>query len=182
MNGPSLHLRLAKEADVPDLEALIRVSVHGLQSPWYSAEQREAADGIVFGVDRQLIRDGTYYVVEKEGTLVGCGGWSMRKAVFGGDRHQMNGGERIDPLTDPARIRAFFVHPDWARQGIGTRILRECEVAIHGAGFQRVTMVATLAGEPFYARLGYQADQRYEVPMRDGLTLPVVTMSKLLEE
>jgi GNAT superfamily N-acetyltransferase len=173
-------VRLATEADVPELEALIQRSVHELQTPWYSQEQMNAAEGAVFGVDRQLIHDATYFVVVHAGAIIGCGGWSRRKAVFGGDRGRSGESELIDPQTDPARIRAFFVHPAWARRGIGSTLLQICEKAIRDAGFDRITMVATLAGEPLYARFGYAADERYEVPMRDGLTLPVVRMSKHL--
>jgi GNAT superfamily N-acetyltransferase len=171
---------LATDADIPVLEALIPLSVRALQATHYSPAQMEAALGPVFGVDRQIIRDGTYFVVESDGTIVGCGGWSRRKAVFGGDRERAGEDAMIDPRTDPARIRAFFVHPDWARRGIGSVILRACEEAIRGHGFARAAMVATLSGEPFYARFGYVVDERYEVSMRDGLRLPVVRMSKEL--
>lgn len=173
-------VRLANEADIPELEALIQRSVHELQTPYYSRAQMDAAEGAVFGVDRQLIDDGTFFVVEDAGTLIGCGGWSRRLAVFGGDRHRASESALIDPRTDPARIRAFFVHPDWARLGVGTALLQTCEQAIRNAGFDRITMVATLAGEPLYARFGYAVDERYDVPLRDGLTLPVIRMSKQL--
>lgn len=171
-------VRLATEADIPALEALIPLSVRGLQAADYSPAQMDAALGPVFGVDRQLIRDDTYFIVECEGVIAGCGGWSRRKAVFGGDRERAGEDALIDPRTEPARIRAFFVHPDWARRGIGSAILRACEEAIAAQGFARATMVATLAGEPFYARFGYVVAERYEVPMRDGLMLPVVRMTK----
>lgn len=173
-------VRLATDADVPELEVLIQKSVQGLQAPYYSEAQRNAAEGGVFGVDRQLIHDGTYFVVVHAGAIIGCGGWSRRKAVFGGDRDRMGESEMIDPKADPARIRAFFVHPSWARRGIGSTLLQTCERAIRQAGFDRITMVATLAGEPLYARFGYIVEERYEVPMRDGLTLPVIRMSKHL--
>src|SRR5262245_6528083 len=111
----------------------------------------EAALGPVFGVDRQLIDDGTYFVAEQPGGIVGCGGWSRRKALFGGDRSRMAVDTLIDPKRDPARVRAFFVHPDWARQGIGRCILKACEEAILKSGFKSIELVATLAGEPLYA-------------------------------
>ncbi len=177
MNGA---LRLATLEDVPTLEVLIPLSVDGLQAAFYSAEQREAAAGVIFGVDRQLIRDGTYFVVEAESGIIGCGGWSRRKAVFGGDRERAGESASIDPRTEPARIRAFFVHPAWARRGVASVILRECEAAMQAAGFARATMVATLAGEPFYVRRGYRVDERYEIPLRAGLTLPVIRMSRPL--
>jgi len=138
----------------------------------------EAALGPVFGADRQLIRDGTYFVVEQGHELVGCGGWSRRKAVFGGDRERAGEDAELNPALDPARIRAFFVHPDWARRGIGRLILAKCEEAIRAAGFREAVLVATLTGEPLYAAFGYAVRERYEVPLGSGLTLPVVRMGK----
>ena len=172
--------RLATDADIPALEALIPLSVRALQSAHYSPAQINAALGPVFGVDRQLIRDGTYFVVEDAGQIVACGGWSKRKTLYGGDRDRPGEDAELNPLIDPARIRAFFVHPNWARQGIGRSILQHCETAAIQAGFHRAELVATLTGEPLYARFGYAAIERYEAPMIDGLSLPVVRMSKNL--
>jgi GNAT superfamily N-acetyltransferase len=168
--------RLALEEDIPALEELIPLSVRALQSPYYSAAQMEAAIGPVFGVDRQLICDGTYFVVEAEGQIVGCGGWSRRMALYGGDRGRPGEDALIDPATAPARIRAFFVNPDWARRGIAKAILQACEAAIRAAGFRRAELVATLAGEPLYAALGYREIERMDAPLAGGLTLPVVRM------
>jgi GNAT superfamily N-acetyltransferase len=170
--------RVATEADIPALEALIPLSVRGLQSGCYSPAQMEAALGPVFGVDRQLIQDGTYFVVEQGAEIIGCGGWSKRRAVFGGDSHRREPDGEIDPAHDAARIRAFFVHPKWARQGIGRSILQVCEQAVRDAGFQGMELVATLAGEPLYASCGYAAVERYEVAMTGGLSLAVVRMTK----
>jgi len=138
----------------------------------------EAALGPVFGVDRQLIRDGTYFVVEGAGQIVGCGGWSKRKTLYSGDRDRAGEDAELNPQIDPARIRAFFVHPDWARRGIGRSILLCCEAAALKAGFRHAELVATLTGEPLYARFGYTVVERYEAPMADRLTLPVVRMAK----
>jgi GNAT superfamily N-acetyltransferase len=171
-------LRLAREADIPALEVLIPLSVRVLQAPFYSPAQMEAALGPVFGVDRQLISDGTYFVVEQEGLLIGCGGWSRRRAVFGGDRARVGEDAPLDPARDPARIRAFFIHPQWARRGIGRSILSACESAIIEAHFREAVLVATLAGEPLYASAGYTVAERYEVQLSGGLALPVVRMSK----
>jgi len=173
-------IRLATETDIPALEELIPLSVHGLQSAHYTAAQRQAALGPVFGVDRALIQDGTYFVVELENRVVGCGGWSKRKTLFGGDQSCVRDDLFLDPANDPARVRAFFIHPDFARRGFGSAIMGRTEQAIHEAGFKRIVMVATLAGEPLYARFGYQVDERYEVPMGDDLRLPVVRMSKVV--
>lgn len=172
-------LRIACDSDIPALEKLIPLSVRGLQSSHYSAAQMEAALGPVFGVDRQLISDGTYFVVEAEGQIVGCGGWSRRKAVFGGDCGRAGEDTALDPAHDPARIRAFFVHPGWARRGIGRGILEACEKALTEAGFHEAVMVATLTGEALYAALGYAVEERYEVPLTGGLMLPVIRMSKI---
>ena len=171
--------RIATEGDVPALEELIPQSVYGLQANYYAQAQMEAALGRVFGVDRQLIADGTYFVVEREGHIIGGGGWSKRQALFGGAGWG-EGGPELDPAREAARVRAFFVHPDWARRGVGRTLLEVCEAGIKRANFTRVELVATLAGEPLYARFGYQAVERYAVPMRDGLTLPVVRMTKQL--
>ena len=141
----------------------------------------EAAIGPVFGVDRQLIRDGTFFVVEHDGKIVGCGGWSKRKTLYGGDRERVGEDEQLDPKRDSARIRAFFVHPVWARRGIGRSILTTCERAAFEAGFQKAELVATLAGEPLYASFGYTVAERYEAPMTGGLSLPVVRMTKSLK-
>jgi predicted N-acetyltransferase YhbS len=171
-------LRPATEEDIPALERLIPLSVRSLQAEYYSPAQMEAALGPVFGVDRQIILDGTYFVTVHENQIVGCGGWSRRKAMFGGDRNRAGEDALLDPAHEPARIRAFFVHPAWARRGIGRGILAACETALLAAGFQRAELVATLAGEPLYAAFGYAVVERYEVPMAGGLTLPVVRMAK----
>lgn len=180
MHPPAFQLRLATAGDIPALEELIPLSVRGLQSPWYTPAQMEAALGPVFGVDRHLIADGTYFVIEAEGRVVGCGGWSRRKAVFGGDRDRVGQDEYLDPAQEAARVRAFFVHPDWARRGLGSMLLQACEEALTAAGFRDIVMVATLAGEPLYAAHGYTVAERYEVPLVGGLTLPVVRMIKSL--
>ena len=138
----------------------------------------EAALGPIFAVDRQLIRDRTYFVVEEQGAIVGCGGWSKRQSLYGGERARHEPDAELDPLTHAARIRAFFVHPSWARRGIGSSIMRACELAIVGAGFRRAEIVATLAGESLYRSFGYAVVDRYEIPMAGGLKLPVVALAK----
>jgi predicted N-acetyltransferase YhbS len=170
--------RIATEADVPALEELIPLSVRALQAEHYSPAQMNAALGPVFGVDRQLIRDATYFVAEDAGRIVGCGGWSKRKTLYGGDRDRAGEDAELNPQLDAARIRALFVRPNWARRGIGRSILLPCEAAAIAAGFQRAELVATLTGEALYARFGYAVIERYEAPMADGLSLPVVRMGK----
>lgn len=137
-----------------------------------------AALGPVFGVDRRLIEDGTYFVVQSGSEIVACGGWSRRRAVFGGDRERAGEDELLDPQLDAARIRAFFVHPNFARRGLGRALLVECEQRIASAGFRRIELVATLTGESLYAAHGYGVIERYDVPLKDGLQLPVVRMGK----
>ena len=171
-------LRLAREEDIPALEYLIPLSVRGLQSTYYSAAQMDAALGSVFGVDRQLIRDGTYYVVEQDGELIGCGGWSKRKTLFGSDHQTNRDDAALDPSRDSARIRAFFIHPAWARRGIGRRILNECEQRIGAAGFKSVELAATLSGVAFYAACGYVAGEQLDVPLSKDLSLQIVRMTK----
>jgi len=174
-------LRQAREQDISALAALIPLSVRSLQAAHYSPAQMDAALGPVFGVDRELIRDGTYFVVERGGALAGCGGWSRRRSLFGGDAgRDASEAELLDPARDPARIRAFFVHPDWARRGIGRQIMNACEQAIAQARFRSIELVATLAGEPLYAAFSFTAVERYDIALPDGLKLPVVRMVKVL--
>ena len=174
-------LRLAREGDVPELEALIPLSVLALQAPYYSKAQMDAALGTVFAVDRQLIRDGTYFIAEQNGTIIGCGGWSHRRSLYGGDSGRENEDGLLDPRRDAARVRAFFVRPAWARRGIGRSIMAACERAIVESGFRTVDIVATLAGEPLYASLGYAVAERYDIEMVGGLKLPVMRMTKSME-
>lgn len=174
-------LRLAQLEDVPALNHLIPLSVRALQAPYYAREQMEAALGTVFAVDRQLIRDQTYYVAEAVGEVVACGGWSRRRSMCGGDGGRVEPDPEIDPARDAPRLRAFFVRPDWARRGIGRAIVVRCEEAMRAVGYHRAELSATLAGEPLYAALGYAVVERGEIEMRDGLKLPVVRMGKRLD-
>ena len=174
-----MRLRLATREDVPALRELIERSVRTLQAPDYSPEQIAGALGTVFGVDSQLIADETYFVMETgDGGLAGCGGWSKRKTLFGSDQAAVREPELLDPNIDAAKIRAFFVHPDFARQGIGSRILEACENAAVQAGFLRFEMGATLTGEKLYRVRGYEPVDRIEVPLGNGATLPVIRMVK----
>jgi GNAT superfamily N-acetyltransferase len=173
-------LRLAREEDIAELEVLIESSVRELQSAFYSREQMDGALGSVFGVDRQLIRDQTYFVVEHEKAIIACGGWSKRQSLFGADSTRVNEDALLDPQRSSARIRAFFVHPKYSRRGLGRAILFASEKAIRAAQFRSIELVATLAGVAFYRAFEYEAGERYEVPLGNGLSLPVVKMSKSL--
>lgn len=171
--------RVARPEDIPVLHALIERSVRELQADDYTPEQVDGALGTYLGVDTQLIADGTYLAVEApDGTLAACGGWSRRKTLFGADRRPDRDGSLLDPKTDAAKIRAFFVHPAWARQGIGSRILQLCEAAARAEGFTRFEMGATLTGVPFYRRWGYVELERIELPLPNGQSLPIVRMAK----
>jgi GNAT superfamily N-acetyltransferase len=173
-------LRLARDADIPELEASIDRSVRELQAADYSAAQMDGALGAVFGVDRQLIRDRTYFIAEHDGAIIACGGWSKRASLFGSDAARAAEDALLDPLQDAARIRAFFVHPEQARRGLGRAILSACEEAIRAARFRSIELVATLPGLPFYRAFDYEEGERYEVQLVNGLSLPVVRMSKNL--
>jgi GNAT superfamily N-acetyltransferase len=149
-----------------------------LSKGYYTPQQIESAITDIFGVDTQLIADSTYYVAEAAGQLVGCGGWSKRQTMFGGDQRKAAQDPMLDPTVDAGRIRAFFTHPAWARKGIGRRIIQACEEAAQAEGFTRLELVATLPGEPLYAAMGYAVTARMDVPMRDGTTLPAAHMQK----
>lgn len=180
-------IRTATAADIPVLQQLIEASVRGLQAPYYSPRQIELAIQTVCGVDTQLIADGTYFVAEviadpasscAKRLVVGCGGWSKRRTLFGSDQWNARQNDLLDPASDAAKIRAFFVHPDWARRGIGTMILDACEAAAKAAGFKRLEMGATLSGVPFYLTKGYVATENVDVRLGDDEVFPIVHMSK----
>ncbi|MCU1233853.1 MAG: Acetyltransferase, family [Candidatus Solibacter sp.] len=177
----AFRIRLARAEDVEALTALIDASVRELQVADYTAAQIEESLKSVYGVDTQLIADGTYFAVEAGDTgdvLVGCGGWSKRRTLYGGDQFGGREDSLLDPACDAARIRAFFVHPRWARRGIGALLLEACESAAVAAGFTRLEMGATLTGVPFYRAKGYQAAGEMSVPMGNGLSLAIVRMWK----
>jgi GNAT superfamily N-acetyltransferase len=184
MGQMNVCLRKASPADIPRMREVIEASVRGLQSSDYSPPQIEGALKSVYGVDTQLIVDGTYFAVEtkvetdKQPEIVGCGGWSKRKTLYGGDQFAGREDSLLDPARDAAKIRAFFVHPDWARQGIGTLILDTCEQAAIVAGFTRIEMGATLSGVAFYRAKGYEEIESQSVPLGNGEVLPIIRMGK----
>jgi GNAT superfamily N-acetyltransferase len=179
LSSPSI--RQATPADVPALQGLIDASVRTLQAPDYTPEQLERALATVYSVDSQLIADGTYFVVEvgeMEKTLAGCGGWSKRRTLYGGDTFAHRENTLLDPTHDAAKIRAFFVHPAWTRRGIGTLILDHCEHAARAAGFTHFELGATLTGVPLYTARGYVARETLDAPLGGGLSMPIVRMTK----
>lgn len=179
MRAFPFHTREATRADIPALTALIEASVRGIGPRRYNPQQVESSLTHLFGVDSQLIEDGTYYVVETDGTIVGCGGWSRRRTSFGGDQATavQDTGLR-DPTTDSAVIRAFFVHPDWTRRGIGRRLLKHCEAAAREEGFCRYELVASLTGLPLYTAMGFREVEPIEIELPDGIMMQAVKMIK----
>jgi GNAT superfamily N-acetyltransferase len=171
-------VRVATDADVPALRTLIAESVRGLSVGYYTPAQAESALVHVFGPDSQLIADRTYYVVESDGALAAAGGWSRRRTLFGGDQTKSGADPMLDATTEPARIRAFFVHPAWARRGLGRLMFEHCRDAARTAGFRELTLVATLPGVPLYEALGFVRSESFAVQMPDGLELPVVRMTR----
>lgn len=175
----NLKLRLATMADIPALEKLIRESVANLSAEFYTAGQIESALSDIFGVDTQLILDGTYFIAELDARLAGSGGWSKRKTLFGGDQFKSSGPDALlDPRCEAARVRAFYVHPECSRRGVGSRILMECENAARAAGFKRIELVATLPGERLYSARGYARAEALGLPMANGESLPAFLMTK----
>jgi N-acetylglutamate synthase-like GNAT family acetyltransferase len=173
-------IRKANVNDCPAIEQLIALSARELSTQDYSHEQIEGALEGAFGLDTQLIRDATYFVVESGGVLIGCGGWSKRKTLFGGDRKEARDSAELDPETDPGKIRAFFVHPDWARKGIGRAILARCESEAISSGFRSLELLATLPGVRLYSACGFVASEPIEYRLPSGITIEFVPMKKVL--
>jgi GNAT superfamily N-acetyltransferase len=173
-------LRLATPSDLPALHTLIEASVRGLQANDYTPSQIEGALGTVLGVDTQLITDQTYFIAEssKENRIAACGGWSKRKTLFGADRAPGREPELLNPATDAAKVRAIFVHPDFARRGLGSLILATVEDAARAAGFNHFEMGSTLTGIPLYTLKGYIEIERIAVPLWSGDVLPIAKMVK----
>ena len=172
--------RVASLADVPAIEHLVALATRGLSRADYSDQQIEAALGTALGVDTQLVRDGTYFVAEAEGTLVACGGWSWRKTLFGSDVEAGRQPESLDPTRDAARIRAFFVHPDWARRGLGRRMLELCEAEARKGGFGAAELMATLPGERLYLSCGYESQAPIQYTLPGGIAIRFVPMRRNL--
>ncbi len=174
-------IRPATEADKPQMQALIEESVRELSKAEYTQAQIQAALTTVFGIDSELIKDGTYFAVEEENTIVACGGWSRRKTLFGGDQFAARESELLDPNVDAAKIRAFFVHPQWSRRGIGSLLLHHCEEAARAQGFTRLELMGTLPGVKLYREHGFVAGETVQHDAGNGVFIPFVPMSKTLE-
>jgi GNAT superfamily N-acetyltransferase len=175
----TISTRPATFEDIPQLNELIALSVRGLSTDYYTPAQIESAIKYIFGVDTQLITDGTYFVAQIGDTVVGCGGWSKRNTLYGGDQHKEIEDPLLDPGQDAARIRAFFVHHVYARQGVGRHIINVCEAAANSNGFTFFELGATLPGVPLYKAMGYEAIERIDAPLPDGEVLGIVKMRKV---
>ncbi|MEO7084543.1 MAG: GNAT family N-acetyltransferase [Gemmatimonadaceae bacterium] len=176
-----IEIRRAARDDVAAINLLIGASVRGLSTGLYSTEQIELALANVFGVDTQLVDDGTYFVVEANGELAAAGGWSARLTLHGGDQAKAADDPLVDPATSPARIRAFFVDPRFARRGIARRLFEKCKAAARDRGFTRLVLVATLPGVPLYTALGFTPAESVDVPMPGGITLPCIHMERPID-
>jgi GNAT superfamily N-acetyltransferase len=174
-----LTLRLAVPEDLPALRDLMNASIGELLKPFLAPDEVTASFDIM-GLDSQLIADGTYFVVEDDGQLAGCGGWSRRATLFGGDHSAGRDAALLDPARDAARVRAMYTHPDHVRKGVGRAILEACEAAAAGEGFARCELAGTMAGEPLYRACGYHEIERFSAPTSSGVEVPLVRMGKAL--
>ena len=174
------HLRHAQARDVPLLRSLIARSGRELSAGYYSPEQAEALTTHIFGVDSQLIADGTYFVIETESGIVACGGWSKRRTLFGGDQAKAGPDPLLDPAAEPARIRAFFVDPAMARRGLGRRLMHECIEEARAAGFHMLELASTLPGEPLYLACGFTRTGQFELDLPGNIRVPLSRMRRTI--
>jgi GNAT superfamily N-acetyltransferase len=171
--------RLAKSEDMPALQVLMTAAIRDLLPQFLPSEKVEASFAVM-GVDSQLIEDGTYFVLEEEGVMAGCGGWSRRATLFGHNHTAGRDARLLDPAKEAARIRAMYTAPAFVRRGVGRQILDLCEAAARKEGFLRAELGATAGGEPLYRACGYQEIERMEVPTPGGVTVPITRMGKQL--
>ncbi len=171
--------RLAHRDDVPALRGLMDRAIRELQRGFLSAEEI-AASASVMGLDTQLIDDGTYFIIESNGCIAGCGGWSRRATLFGGDHSAGRNATLLDPARDAARVRAMYTSPDFARRGVGRTILGLCEAAAKAEQFTYVELAATLAGEPLYRACGYHPLEHFRSETPSGVSVPLIRMGKPL--
>jgi GNAT superfamily N-acetyltransferase len=174
----AFRIRAATPGDIPALNALIQRSARALSEGFYSTRQIESAIRYVFGVDSNLVADGTYFVVNDGAAIAGCGGWSHRRTLYGGDQRPVGSADWLDPAIDAARIRALFVAPEYARRGIGRLLLQTCTDAARAAGFTRLELMATLPGVPLYAACGFVPKQEVEDVLPDGTAVPFLKMER----
>jgi len=180
MSAP-LDLRVATLADVPSLRDLIDTSARSLSIGFYSPPQIEALVTHVFGVDTQLLADASYFVIDTADGPAAAGGWSARRTLYGGDQFKTAADLPLDPRVDAARIRAFFVHPRWARQGLARRLYTACSRAAWDAGFRRFELMATQPGEPLYAALGFSVVERVVTELPGPVMVPFARMQRTID-
>jgi GNAT superfamily N-acetyltransferase len=178
MTNPTFIHRLARRTDLDALRALMDAAISELQKPFLD-ESQIASSRTIMGLDTQLIDDGTYFIVEADGHLAGCGGWSRRATLYGGDQSPGRSAAQLDPAKDAARIRAMYTHPHHTRKGVGRLILSLCEKAAKSEGFRKVELMATMAGEPLYRACGYEPCERI-MDDRGGVAVPLLRMTKSL--
>lgn len=171
-----MELRLASLDDADAIDALMKASIRAVFPTVYDSRQTASAAVHVSSVDLMLLEDGTYFVIEEDGELIACGGWSRRYKLFTGEGANETDGRLLDPATEHARVRAMFVRGDRTRRGLGTRILEACEEAARAEGFRTLGLTATLPGLPLYERYGFTVTERVTITMPDGVTLAAATM------
>lgn len=172
--------RLAQPSDLDALRGVMALAIAELQKGFLDPAQIRASHAVM-GLDTQLIADGTYFIIERDGDIAGCGGWSPRATLYGGDHStDLRDPAPLNPASDAARIRAMYTHPSFARQGVGRMVMALCEAAAQGAGFARTELMATLSGEPLYRACGYAPIEHIDAPGPDGVTVPLIRMGKSL--
>ncbi|HKO17016.1 MAG TPA: GNAT family N-acetyltransferase [Gemmatimonadaceae bacterium] len=176
-----MQLRLATSSDIPALQTLIAHSARRLSTPFYTPAQIAALIAHVFGIDTQLITDRTYYVIDGPAVPIAAGGWSGRRTLYGGDQAKAPDDSRLDPATQPARLRAFFVHPEWARRGLARQLYTVCARAAWEASFRRFELMATSPGEPLYTALGFTVVERVVLPLPGNVEVPLARMARPLD-
>lgn len=176
-----ISVRHATHADIPAMEALIKRSGIELSEGFYTSEQAQAVTRYVFGVDTQLVADQTYFVIEKDGRMAACGGWSKRSTLFGADRTKQGADPLLDPAREPARIRAFFVDPSAARQGLGRLLLQHCTDAAAAGGFHTLELAATMPGVPLYTACGFELVEHMALDLPGPVKVPLAKMRKSIK-
>jgi GNAT superfamily N-acetyltransferase len=179
--GTSGSIRLATLDDADEIDALMKASIRDIFPSFYDAQQTASSMTHIASVDRMLIEDGTYFVIQDDGEIVACGGWSMRDKLYTGSGPGGSDARALDPRAEPARVRAMFVRADRARRGLGTRILIACEDAARAAGFRTLALMATLPGVKLYERYGFEPIEQTTIRLPDGVTLETVAMRKTVE-
>ena len=174
----SPRLRLATLGDAAAIDALMKASIRAIFPTFYDARQTESSIRFIGSVDRMLIEDGTYFVIEVEGEPVACGGWSRRDKRYTGSGDAADDARLLDPATEPARVRAMFTRGDWTRRGLGRRILQACEDAARAEAFITLSLMATMPGLQLYQAYGFEGDDHVQIPMPDGVSIEGVGMSK----